>query len=471
MPDAEESSNWPIFQGLEQLWPQLAGWLQAHLQVPALPTVPYLLPQLAAVLATLVAARLFARRLAPHTRRFVANRAADRQSLLTWLRPAAFPLLWIALLWFAAVALREADAPAKLVEIALGLAAAWVGVRLVASFVASLFWSRVIAVGIVVVVGLKAIGLWSSTLSILDQMALNIGSVRISVLGIIEATLILSVFWWGGSLLTRRLDLWAERLPGLSPSERVLLGKLTSVLAWIFAVFVALHAVGINLTTLAVFSGAVGLGVGFGLQKVCSNLISGVILLLDRSVKPGDVIAVGEHYGWINALGARYVSVVTRDGIEHLIPNEDLISDRVENWSHSNNLLRLRATGAGRATAALPDPGLWRQLGRSRATLLDQRSARRRAQHSQRRPEADLGSLPGERHRAAVPAARPASEDRRSVAGADDRRTPAAGLYAHRDGQARVCAEGGMRKATSFLPVCAKCWRNGRRIAARRLPG
>src|SRR5207342_2179868 len=108
----------------------------------------------------------------------------------------------------------------------------------------------------------------------------------------------------GASLLMRRLDLWAERLPGLSPSERVLLGKLTSVLAWIFAVFVALHAVGINLTTLAVFSGAVGLGVGFGLQKVCSNLISGVILLLDRSVKPGDVIAVGEHYGWINALGA-----------------------------------------------------------------------------------------------------------------------------------------------------------------------
>lgn len=343
MPDAGESSDWPILSGIGQLWSQLDVWLQTHLQMPALPAMPHLLLQLAAVLASLVAARLFARRLAPHTRRFVATRAADRQPLLAWLRPAAFPLLWIVLLWFTAVALREADAPAKLVEIALGLAAAWVGVRLVLSFVASLFWARVIAVGIVVVAGLKALDLWPATLSILDHMALNIGSVRISALGIVEATLILAVFWWGASLLTRRLDLWAERLPGLSPSERVLLGKLTSVLAWTFAVFIALHALGINLTTLAVFSGAVGLGVGFGLQKVVSNLISGVILLLDRSVKPGDVIAVGSHYGWINSLGARYVSVVTRDGIEHLIPNEDLITDHVENWSHSNNLLRLHA--------------------------------------------------------------------------------------------------------------------------------
>ena len=91
-----------------------------------------------------------------------------------------------------------------------------------------------------------------------------------------------------------------------------------------------------------VFSGAIGLGIGFGLQKVFSNLISGVILLWDRSVKPGDVIAIGETYGWINALSARYVSVITRDGIEHLIPNEELISQRVENWSFSNRLVRLR---------------------------------------------------------------------------------------------------------------------------------
>ena len=88
-------------------------------------------------------------------------------------------------------------------------------------------------------------------------------------------------------------------------------------------------------------SGAVGVGIGFGLQKVVSNLVSGIIILMDRSIKPGDVISLGETFGWINALGARYVSVVTRDGKEYLIPNEDLITSQVVNWSHSNRFVRL----------------------------------------------------------------------------------------------------------------------------------
>ena len=85
-----------------------------------------------------------------------------------------------------------------------------------------------------------------------------------------------------------------------------------------------------------------GVGLGFGLQKIFSNLVSGFILLMDRSIKPGDVISLGPTYGWINHLGLRYTSVITRDGIEHLIPNEELIIQRVENWSFSDNLVRLR---------------------------------------------------------------------------------------------------------------------------------
>jgi small-conductance mechanosensitive channel len=340
MPDAQTDSDWPILDWLGQVWPQSAGWIEVHAQQASLSN---LWPQLFAVAAALLVARLLSRRLAPHTQRFVEARGAERQPLLTRLQPLLFPMLWMLLLWFAVVAMREADAPVKVAQIALGLIAAWAGVHIAASFVASPFWSPVLAVGIVMIVALKAFGLWAETLAILNQMALTVGSVRVSALGLIEAALILTVFWWAAGFGARRLTLWADRLPGLSPSERVLLGKLVRVSAWSLAVILALHAVGIDLTTLAVFSGAVGLGIGFGLQKVCSNLISGVILLLDRSVKPGDVISVGDHYGWINALGARYVSVVTRAGIEHLIPNEDLISGRVENWSHSNNLVRLHA--------------------------------------------------------------------------------------------------------------------------------
>ena len=107
------------------------------------------------------------------------------------------------------------------------------------------------------------------------------------------------------------------------------------------AFFIGLKAVGFDLTGLAVLSGAIGVGLGFGLQKVVSNLVSGVIILLDKSIKPGDVISLGDTFGWIDSLGARYVSVVTRDGKEYLIPNEDLITGQVVNWSHSNDFVRL----------------------------------------------------------------------------------------------------------------------------------
>ncbi len=108
------------------------------------------------------------------------------------------------------------------------------------------------------------------------------------------------------------------------------------------AVLIGLQSIGIDLTTLQVFGGAIGLGLGFGLQKVVSNLICGVILLLDRSVKPGDVIQVDDTYGEVHSLGARCVSVLTRDGVEFLIPNENLITQQVTNWSYSSKNVRLK---------------------------------------------------------------------------------------------------------------------------------
>ena len=98
---------------------------------------------------------------------------------------------------------------------------------------------------------------------------------------------------------------------------------------------------GLDLTVFTLFSGALGLGLGFGLQKVFANLVSGFIILADKSIKPGDVIQIGSQYGWINFLGSRYVSVVSRNGTEHLIPNENLITNEVINWSYSSKLVRI----------------------------------------------------------------------------------------------------------------------------------
>ena len=132
--------------------------------------------------------------------------------------------------------------------------------------------------------------------------------------------------------------------------------------------FLGLKALGIDLTGLTFLSGAIGIGIGFGLQKVVSNLVSGIIILVDKSVKPGDVISLGDTFGWINALGARYVSVVTRDGREYLIPNEDLITGQVVNWSHSNNLVRLEIFFG---TAYGDDPHKVRDLASEAAKSVD----------------------------------------------------------------------------------------------------
>ena len=122
---------------------------------------------------------------------------------------------------------------------------------------------------------------------------------------------------------------------------RALTGNLIRIALISVALLIGLNAVGIDLTAFTVFSGAVGVGIGFGLQKIVSNFVSGIILLLERSIKPGDVIEVGSTFGSVTYLGARYGSVRGRDGKEYLIPNENLITNQVINWSYSNSLVRL----------------------------------------------------------------------------------------------------------------------------------
>jgi small-conductance mechanosensitive channel len=129
----------------------------------------------------------------------------------------------------------------------------------------------------------------------------------------------------------------------LTPSMRVLVTKLANIALLTVAGLVALGAIGIDLTALTVLTGALGLGVGFGLQKAVANFVSGLSMLLDRSIRPGDVISVGQTFGWVRTMGGRYVAVQTRDGLEYLIPNEDLITKEVVNWSNSDNQIRIRA--------------------------------------------------------------------------------------------------------------------------------
>jgi small-conductance mechanosensitive channel len=175
----------------------------------------------------------------------------------------------------------------------------------------------------------------------MESLAFDIGALRLSVWALVKGVILLTLMLWFAGAIGHLLD---RRLIGnedLTPSMQVLIGKIVKVVLVAVAFFVALTSIGVDLTALAVFSGALGLGIGFGLQKVVSNLVSGMIILLDKSIKPGDVITLGETFGWITSLRSRYVSVVTRDGREYLIPNEDFVTQQVVNWSFSSRNIRL----------------------------------------------------------------------------------------------------------------------------------
>jgi small-conductance mechanosensitive channel len=176
---------------------------------------------------------------------------------------------------------------------------------------------------------------------LLDAAGFSIGDFRLSILLVIKVLVLMGALLWGAVALGNFLENRLQKLEDFSPSLRVLLGKVVKISLIILAVLVGIASLGIDLTIFAVFSGAIGVGLGFGLQKVVSNFISGIIILMDRSIKPGDTITLGETFGWIRELRARFVSVVTRDGREYLIPNEDFITHEVVNWSFSDQLVRL----------------------------------------------------------------------------------------------------------------------------------
>ena len=190
-------------------------------------------------------------------------------------------------------------------------------------------------------VTLHILGLKDEAKAALDSMALHLGETRLSLWLVVQAVVMVAAFVTAARFVTTATAAQIRRNDDISPSMQVLAVKILQVILYTFAFVVALRLAGVDLTGLAVLSGAIGVGLGFGLQKVVSNLVSGIIILLDKSIKPGDVISLGETFGWISSLGARYVSVVTRDGREYLIPNEDLITGQVVNWSHSSDFVRL----------------------------------------------------------------------------------------------------------------------------------
>jgi small-conductance mechanosensitive channel len=230
----------------------------------------------------------------------------------------------------------------QLLSSVLLLALAWLVISVVSQAIRSRTLGRVFAVVVWIYVAATIFGITENVAAVLRSVAIPLGpGAGLSLLVLLKAILLLGILFWLAFSIGDFLDQRIQRSRELAPSLRVLTGKVLRIGLLVVAAILWLSINEINLTALTVLSGAVGVGVGFGLQKVVSNLFSGIIILLDRSIKPGDTITVGETFGWIRELRARFVSVVTRDGREYLIPNEDFITHEVINWSYSDDLVRI----------------------------------------------------------------------------------------------------------------------------------
>ncbi len=306
-------------------------------------TLPFLV-QFIAIVAGYVVARF----LRPRLMEAVATLSRKSNSVLlnrvlTVFQSVSLPLIWLIVQFLVLAAIQGTGHPSYLLSITCSLLSAWVVIQVITRLMQNTAWARLVAFCIWTVAALNIVGFLTPTLTFLDSFSFSFGDTQISMLKIVKGLVAAIIVFWVSFGLSKFAESRIQKTVAFTPSVQVLLAKLVRVGLIAIAIMIVLSNSGINITAFAVFSGALGVGIGFGLQKVVSNLISGVILLLDRSIKPGDVIEVGDSYGRVHAMGARYASVITRDASEYLIPNEDLITQQVINWSYSSKNIRLKA--------------------------------------------------------------------------------------------------------------------------------
>ena len=304
--------------------------------------------QIAILITAIIIARFIANQLKEPINNQLRHIEGQRE-LLRMLVVLHHKTVWLYLsiqLWIGYAVLRSITWPSHsyLIRTFAGLATTWFVISVASRLIKNRFISRVIAIMAWTIAALYITGLLTKARGWLDSASFNLGDSRVSLLSIIESGVLLAIFIWLAIIVSQFLGNAVAKNEDISPSVKVLLQKVLRFFLLAFAVIISLSAVGIDFTALAVFSGAIGIGIGLGLQKIVSNFISGIILLLDKSIKPGDVIEIdtvsGSTYGWVQTLGARYTSVRTRDGTETLIPNEAFIDSPVTNWTHTNKSVR-----------------------------------------------------------------------------------------------------------------------------------
>lgn len=304
--------------------------------------------QIAAIALTLILAWLLRRRFKRVLERLShkGDLGAALQRLVRTVAAISMPVVWAILLSGAIAIFESYGLPIQFVRLVFSLVLAFVVIQIVSIFIRSAYWSQVFAWVAWSAAALNAIGVLDIVIEWLRETGFTVGEVSISAWTIVRGVMLAALLVWGANALSGLVERRLQKTATISAALRLLMVRLLRLLLIFLAVIVAIAAVGVDLTVFAIFSGALGVGLGLGLQGTVANLIASYTLLADESIKPGDVIEVetmnGPTYGQVRKMTTRYVAVRTRDGTETLIPNEVLVASPLTNWSHSDKPTRRR---------------------------------------------------------------------------------------------------------------------------------
>jgi small-conductance mechanosensitive channel len=210
-------------------------------------------------------------------------------------------------------------------------------------------WGNTISLAVWGFLALHVLGWFDPVVQALDSVGIKAGKSNITLWSVLKLLFTVGAFIMVGAWIARWLERRLMSMQGLALSMRIGIAKFSQVGLISLSILLGLNAAGLDLTTLNVLTGAIGIGLGFGLQAIASNFVSGFVLLMDRSIKPGDVISftgttgtATEGFGWVQELRGRYIVVRDRDGVETLVPNQHLITNPVINWSYTDPRVRLK---------------------------------------------------------------------------------------------------------------------------------
>lgn len=307
--------------------------------------------QLGLIVAAIVPAAMFGHLFQDFVRKGLGNRVdiAFINRLVDAIAILGVPLILYFTIAMISLGLGSAGRPTEWVGATIALMNAWIIIRMVTLVIQSPFWSNFAFYVAWPIAALDAFGALGPVIEQMQSLAVPLGSnesgqkINISLLDIVKTLVYFALLFWGASLVSKLLQDKLEQIDELSPAVKALIGKIMNVVLPIIALLIAFQIVGFNITTLAVFSGAVGLGIGLGLQRIIANFLAGFTLLADRSIIPGDVIEIEGQMGWVTSMQARYVALRTREGTELLVPNDRFMSEGVVNWSRSDRVVRIHA--------------------------------------------------------------------------------------------------------------------------------